>query len=142
MNELTTVSDQDEKIAQLMLEHKGNLNLVSRDPSVMENVMALRTRVSSNPNIRTRYQELLSYELQESGLHISERILKMTKLQDACFGDIENDIPADPKMAIELSKHISDLMKEARILNLTQDGANTLVSKESAEDILKAFLTS
>lgn len=136
------LSGDDESIARLMVEHTGNLALVSRDPAVSMNAMTLRAHVRSTPNIRLRYQELLNDELVDSGLHISERILKMVKLQEIAFGDIENDVPADPKLVIELSKHISELIKEGKQINVSQKSAMVLSSKEDAVEMLKRFLKS
>lgn len=131
-----------EAIAGLMLKHRGNLNLVSREPEIRENAMALRGLVKSNPDIRSRYQELLTEELQDYGLHISERILKMAEMQEVAYGDLENDILPDPKTAIEISKHISDLIKESRTVSVSSNSAAVITSKESVGDILRRFLES
>ena len=132
----------DELIAQAMLQYKGNLALVSRLPEVSMNAMALRGHVSSNQNIRVRYHELLAEELQENGLHIAERILEMSKMQQDAYGDIERDIPADPKMAIELSKEISRLISESKGTNISNKAALIITSKEGAAELLKEFLKS
>lgn len=136
------LSDTDEVISQLMLEYKGNLALVSRDPKVSMNAMALRSYVSTNKNIRMRYHELLAQELQEQGLHIAERILEMSKLQQQAYGDMENDIPPDPKMAIELSKEISRLIQESKGTNISNQSAMIITSKQGAKELLQEFLNS
>lgn len=138
--DIIELSSEEEQIAQLMLEHKGNLNLVSRDPSVYENVMTLRRKVKDNPTIRQRYQELLSEELQDLGLHISERILKFAKMQEVAFGDEET--PADPKQAIEISKHISELIRESKNINVGKDSIVMISSKESVGELLQQFIES
>lgn len=144
-----TISSDDEYIAEMMLQHRGNLAKVSREPTVPFNAMALRTHLKDNPQIRTRYQTMLTEELQASGVHISERILKMVDLQDAAMGqtiiDMEGnpmDIPADPKMCIELSKEISRLIAEGKNINVSEKQAVLLVSKEDATEILAKFLDS
>lgn len=138
----TEILDLDELISRAMLEHKGNLSLVSRMPSIGMNAMALRNYVNSNPNIRTRYHELLAEELQESGLLIAERILEMSKLQQQAYGDPDNNIPPDPKMAIELSKEISRLILEAKNTNVSDKSAIIITSKEGAAELLQEYLNS
>lgn len=142
-------SNEDEAIAEMMLKYRGNVAKVSRDPAVPFNAMALRAHLKDNPQIRTRYQELLAEELQASGVHISERILKMVDLQDQAMGQTiidsegeELDIPADPKMVIELSKEISRLIAEGKNINVSEKQAILLVSKEDATEILSKFLDS
>ena len=132
--------DTNEIISQSMLEYKGNLALVSRLPQISMNAMALRSHINSNPNIRVRYHELLAEELQEQGLHIVERILEMSKMQQAAYGDEVNNIPADPKMAIELSKEISRLIQEGRGTNISNKSALIITSKEGAAELLEEFL--
>ncbi len=143
------MSSDDEHVAEMMLKYRGNLAKVSRDPTVPFNAMALRKHLKDNPAVRTRYQEMLTEELQASGVHISERILKMVDLQDAAMGhtiiDMEGepmDIPADPKMVIELSKEISRLIAEGKNTNVSDKQAVLLVSKEDATEILSKFLDS
>lgn len=133
---------KNELIATAMVEYKGNLALVSRLPEIPMNAMALRSYVAKEPLIRERYQELLAMELQEHGLHIAERILNMAKLQQDAFGNIEENIPPDPKTAIELSKEISRLIAEGKGTNISGKSAIILASKEDAVDILKEFLNS
>jgi len=131
-----------EDIAQSMLMTKGNLTEVSRLPTTQMNAMKLRQFVASNPSVRLRYHELLSEQLQESGLLMAERILEMSTLQQKAYGDIENDIPSDPKMAIELSKEISRLIHESKNTNVSRDAAVMIVSKESAKELLEHYLSS
>lgn len=140
--ELEVLSDGDEVIAEAMLETKGNLALVSRMPHISMNAMALRNYVAKNPSIRNKYHELLSLELQENGLHIAERILEMSKMQQVAYGDVDKNIPPDPKMAIELSKEISRLIAESKNTNISSKSALVITSKEGAAEILKQFLSS
>lgn len=133
---------EEENIAQAMLKTKGNLALASRLDTVSLNAMALRAKVRSNPSIRIRYHELLAEELQEQGLHIAERILEMSKLQQKAYGDEENNIPPDPKMAIELSKEISRLIAEGKNTNISNKSAMIITSKEGAAELLREFLKS
>lgn len=146
---LPSLTMDDEAIAESMLKHRGNINKMSRDPSVHFNAMALRAHLKDNPQIRTAYQQMLTEELQASGVHISERILKMVDLQDAAMGHTiidsegeELEIPADPKMVIELSKEISRLIAEGKNINVSEKQAVLLVSKEDATEILAKFLDS
>lgn len=141
MNDLV-LSDNDETIAQAMLKFKGNLAIVSRQPEIDMNAMALRSYVSSKQNIRVRYHELLAQELQEQGLHIAERILEMSKMQQDAYGNAELNIPADPKMAIELSKEISRLIAEGKGTNISNKSALIITSKEGAVELLQEFLSS
>ena len=129
------ISNDFELIAQAMLMTRGDLAKASRLDSVDHNAMSLRAVVKSNPEIRQRYHELLADEMQEKGLHIAERILKMAELQEAAFGctiiDSEGnplDIPADPKTVIELSKEISRLIARAlrAAVDLVALGENTI----------------
>lgn len=143
------ISGDDEYIAEMMLRHRGNVAKVSREPAVPFNAMALRKHLKDNPEIRTRYQEMLTEELQASGVHISERILKMVDLQDQAMGhtiiDMDGepmDIPADPKMVIELSKEISRLIAEGKNIHISEKQAVLLVSKEDASEILTKYLNS
>jgi len=136
------LNDMDEVISQAMLVTKGNLALVSRMPEIDMNAMALRSYVNSKQNIRVRYHELLAQELQEQGLHIAERILEMSKLQQDAYGDPDRNIPADPKMAIELSKEISRLINESKGTNISNKSALIITSKESAAELLQEFLSS
>ena len=136
------LSKPDEELAELMVVYRGNLNKVSRDSACPLSVQKLRRHIQATPDIRGRYQQLLTESLQEAGLHISERILKMTDMQEEAYGDIDNDIPADPKLVIEISKHISDLIKESRGLNVDATSAVLLTSKESVQGLLEQFLKS
>jgi len=143
------ISGEFELIAQAMLETRGDLAKASRLDSVEHNAMSLRSVVKSNPDIRRRYHELLAEEMQEKGLHIAERILKMAELQEAAFGqtiiDSEGnnlDIPADPKTVIELSKEISRLIAEGKGQNMSSKTINLLVSKEDGKELLESFLNS
>ena len=140
------ISDEFENIAQAMLKTRGDLAKASREDSVPYNAMALRTVVKDNPNIRLRYHELLADEMQEKGLHIAERILKMAELQERAYGGDtvqvlgtdgsmqEMPVPPAPKMVIELSKEISRLIAEGKGQNVSSKSAIALVSKEDAKE--------
>jgi hypothetical protein len=89
--------------------------------------------------------------MQEKGLHIAERILKMAELQERAFGGefeyVDDDgevrtqfVPSDPKMVIELSKEISRLIAEGKGTNISAKTAILLASKEDAKEILENFL--
>jgi hypothetical protein len=87
--------------------------------------------------------------MQEKGLHIAERILKMAELQEAAFGqtivDSEGnnlDIPADPKTVIELSKEISRLIAEGKKTPFSSKEANSLAGREDGQELLESFLDS
>jgi hypothetical protein len=144
------VSNKHEIIAQAMLATRGNLSKASRFDQVGLNATALRAEVQDHPEIRARYHELLAQEMQESGLHIAERILKMAEMQEQAFGgSVINpetgemvEHMQDPKMAIELSKEISRLIAEGKGLNISDKSAVMLVSKEDAKEILAGFLDS
>ncbi len=146
------LSLEHEAIAQAMLETRGDVSKASRLPSVSQNAMALRALVKANPQIRRRYHDLLADELMDKGLHITERILKMVELQEKAMGCTvmvegpdgmeEMDMPADPKMVIELSKEISRLIAEGRNQNMSSKAAVMLTSKEDAKEILNNFLDS
>jgi len=157
MNEIETVpaiSREHELIAQAMLATRGDLAKASRFDQVAMNAMALRKEVQNNPGIRVRYHELLAQEMQEKGLHIAERILKMAELQEQAFGgeyeytDPDTGVVSirehlqDPKMAIELSKEISRLILEGKGQNLTSKVAVLLANKEDAKELLAGFLNS
>jgi hypothetical protein len=133
-----------ELIAQGMLKERGDLAKVSRLENIPLNAMALRHEVKSNPNIRIRYQELLADELQEKGLHIAERILKMAELQEKAFGggtDSEGfEIPTDTNMVIKLSQEISRLIAEGKGTNMSSKSAVIIASKEDAKEILESIL--
>mgnify|MGYP003639638965 FL=1 len=137
-----------EQTAQAMLLTRGDLIKVSRKTG--QNIMVLRTLVQQNPEIRARYQELLAAEMQEKGLHIAERIIKMAELQEQAFGGmIEDPVTGvmvehlqDPKMVIELSKEISRLISEGKGTNISTKAAVLLASKEDAKEILAGFLDS
>lgn len=147
------LSNEHELIAQAMLLTRGDLAKASRLDSVDHNAMSLRAVVKDNPAIRQRYHELLADELQEKGLHIAERILKMAELQEDAFGgevEVMNEmgkletvpIPADPKMVIELSKEISRLIVEGKGQAMSVKSTIVLASKEDAKEILSKFLES
>ena len=147
--EVEIISPEHESLAQAMLEHRGNLGEVSRMDSCEYNAMALRVVVKDNPQIRVRYHELLKYELEESGLHIAERILKMVELQDVAFGGEFIDgmgnkqmMPADPMTVINLSKEISRLIAEGKGQNMSEKAAVMIANKEDAAEILSGFLNS
>ena len=139
------LSRQDENIARAMLLTRGDVAKASRDPSIGLNAIELRRYISQTPGVRHRYHALLAEELQDKGLMIAERILKMAELQKEAFGIYdpscpENNIPADPKMAIELSKEISRLIAEAKQANISPKSAKSIANKEDAEELLSKFL--
>ena len=147
------ISYEFELIAQAMLMTRGDLAKASRLDSVDHNAMSLRVVVKDNPNIRKRYHELLAEEMQEKGLHIAERILRMAELQEAAMGgemEVTNEmgdqelipLPADPKMVIELSKEISRLIAEGKNQNVSAKSAVLIASKEDAKELLAGFLDS
>jgi len=148
----TILSQEHELIAQAMLETRGDVGKASRLPTVSHNAMSLRAVVKANPEIRRRYQDLLTDELMDKGLHVTERILRMVDLQDKAMGQTvlvegpngmeEMDMPADPKMVIELSKEISRLIAEGKNQNMSTKAAVMLTSKEDAKEILALFLES
>lgn len=141
-----------ELIAQAMLMTRGDLAKASRLDSVEHNAMSLRRVVKEHPEIRARYHNLLAEELQEKGLHIAERILRMAELQEKAMGGtvmVEGpdglepmEIPADAKMVIELSKEISRLIAEGKQQNMSAKSTVILASKEDAKEILADFLDS
>lgn len=130
----------EEEIPKLMLLCRGNLAKISRDPTVNMNAMELRYYVATTPSIRQKYHQLLAEELQDHQLHIAERILRMAELQSASFGDPENDIPPDPKTAIDLSKEISRLIAEGSIQSMSTDAVTALASKEDVQKFLARFI--
>jgi len=136
------VQGEIESIARAMLETRGNLAKASRLGSITMNAMQLRKFVSENSEVRVRYTELLTQELQECGLHITERILAMSDLQQGAFGDPDQDIPSDPKMVIECSKEISRLIAEGKGTNMNANTAIILTSREGAKELLAGFLDS
>lgn len=143
------ISHEFELVAQAMLATRGDLAKASRMDSVDHNAMSLRAVVKNNPEIRNRYHELLAEEMQERGLHIAERILKMAELQEAAFGQKiidsegqELDIPADPKTVIELSKEISRLIAEGKNQPMSAKATVILASKEDGKELLMSFLNS
>ena len=153
MSELILIGAEVEAIAVAMVETRGDLAKASRSSTIQYNAMALRAVVRENPDIRKRYHELLTIELQESGLHIAERILDMVALQKQHMGgpmEIINeageketiDMPADTKMVIELSKEISRLIAEGKGQNMSARNAQLIASKEDALELLKSFLES
>ena len=127
-------------IAERMLEHKGDLALVSRDPGTPMGLMQLRQYVRSHPEVRIAYHNMLAQALQESGLHAAERILKLADMQKHAYGDAENNIPADPRMVIEISKEISRIILEAKGSSISSKTAVLIASKEDAAGILREFL--
>tara|TARA_R110000850_G_scaffold43494_5_gene110977 strand:- start:5457 stop:5903 length:447 start_codon:yes stop_codon:yes gene_type:complete len=148
MNEII-LSNEFELIAQAMLSTRGDLGKASRLDTVEYNAMSLRAVVKSNPNIRARYHELLADEMQEKGLHIAERILKMAELQEQAYGytikDSEGEeieVPADPTTIIKVSQEISRLIAEGK--NSPMSAKNTLIlaSTQDAKELLEAFLNS
>lgn len=151
MAELTeqNLSHEHELIAQAMLMTRGDLAKASRLDSIDHNAMSLRNEVKQHPAIRARYHELLAEELQEKGLHIAERILRMAELQEQAMGQTivdaegeELELPADPKMVIELSKEISRLIAEGKQQNMSAKSTIILASKEDAKEILASYLDS
>jgi len=157
MSELVTqehipLPQDHELIALAMLETRGDLAKASRSDTVEHNAMSLRAEVKKYPAIRKRYHELLTDELQEKGLHIAERILRMAELQEQAMGQTvmvdgmdgpeAMDMPADPKMVIELSKEISRLIAEGKGQNMSSKAAVMIASKEDARELLASYLDS
>lgn len=150
MSEIALQNSEFEIIAQAMLVHRGDLAKASRLDSVQHNAMSLRAVVRDNPEIRQRYHFLLAEEMQEKGLHIAERILKMAELQEQAFGGgtytdadgEEQTLPADPKTVIEISKEISRLIAEGKGQNMSHRAAVMIASKEDAAELLAGFLNS
>lgn len=159
MNEIEISEDNvlphdHELIAQAMLFCRGNLASASRLDSIEHNAMSLRRIVKENPEIRNRYMVLLSEEMQEKGLHIAERILKMAELQETAYGStithdaegnelaIPLEVPADPKTVIELSKEISRLIAEGKKTPFSTKEANSIAGREDGEELLLSFLDS
>lgn len=143
------ISSEVEAIASAMLLTRGDLAKASREDTVPYNAMSLRAIVKDNPEIRMRYHELLVEELQDKGLHIAERILKMAELQEAAFGGSfiddngdEQPMPADPITVIRLSQEISRLITEGRMQVMSSKTASMLVNKEEAVEILAKYLDS
>jgi hypothetical protein len=148
MNEIA-VSTEFELIAQAMLESRGDLAKASRLDTVNHNAMSLRAVVKSNPEIRARYHELLAEEMQEKGLHIAERILKMAELQDQAYGQIikdsegnELEIPADPNTVVKLSVEISRLIAEGKTSTMSVKNTLIIASAQDAKELLESFLKS
>jgi hypothetical protein len=142
MSEITVLeaTDDEKAIAMEMLLHRGDLGKVSREEHIPFNVMGLRDYVRSHPQVRMHYHSLLADELQEKGLHVAERILKMAELQEKAFGDEDLDIPPDPRMVIELSKEISRLIAEGKGGNMSGTKALVIANKKDAKEILQKFL--
>lgn len=146
---VASLSAEHELIAQAMLAVRGDLAKASRLDAVDHNAMSLRVVVRENPAIRARYHELLAQELQEKGLHIAERILKMAELQEQAYGGTiidmngdQMDIPADIKTVIELSKEISRLIAEGKTQPMSAKSTLIIASKADAEELLKSYLDS
>lgn len=151
-HEAEPLSQEHELIALAMLETRGDIAKASRSNTITHNAMALRAVVKKYPQIRLRYRDLIAEELMDKGLHITERILRMAELQDKAMGCTvmvegpegpeEMEMPADPKMVIELSKEISRLIAEGKNQNLSSKSVVMLASKEDAKEILANFLDS
>lgn len=143
-----------ELIAQAMLFCRGDLAKASRLDSIEHNAMSLRNTVKQHPEIRARYMVLLSEEMQEKGLHIAERILKMAELQELAYGrQITHDalgnelvppidVPADPKTVIDLSREISRLIAEGKGAPFSTKEANSLAGRVDGQELLESFLNS
>lgn len=149
MSKELELTNEYELIAQAMLTTRGDLAKASRLDTIDHNAMSLRVVVKGNPDIRARYHELLADEMQEKGLHIAERILKLAELQEQAFGHTiidseggELDIPADPKTVIEISKEISRLIAEGKNQPMSAKATVILASKEDGKELLMAFLDS
>ena len=143
--ELKIASRNIEVVAQAMLQTRGDVAKAARYDQVPFNAMTLRNYVRETPEVRLRYHALLAEELEFKGLHIAERILRMAELQEDAFGTEGTDeddpgTPADPRMAIELSKEISRLIAEAKDTNISNKAAIIISSKEDAKEILNKFL--
>ncbi len=152
INEIV-ISNEYELIAHAMVQTRVDLAKASRFDQVAYNAMSLRAIVKNNPEIRQRYHELLAEEMQESGLHIAERILNMSSLQQQAMGgkmmvtnelgnEEEIDMPADIKTVIELSKEISRLIAEGKGQPMSAKSTVILASKEDAKELLESFLNS
>ena len=147
---MVELSQEYEYIAEAMLETRGNLKEASRNPNVDLNAMALRAIVKDNPSIRQRYQELLAEEMQDKGLHIAERIMKMAELQEEAydggsFMDVngeEQSCPPDINSIINLSKEISRLIAEGKGAPMSNNAMVVIASKEDATELLAGFLSS
>ena len=147
---MVELSQEYEYIAEAMLETRGNLKEASRNPNVDLNAMALRAVVKDNPSIRQRYQELLAEEMQDKGLHIAERIMKMAELQEEAydggsFMDVngeEQSCPPDINSIINLSKEISRLIAEGKGAPMSNNAMVVIASKEDATELLAGFLSS
>lgn len=147
------ISEDHEHIAQAMLSTRGDIAKASRSSSIPYNAMSLRTIVRDNPCIRLRYHELLALEMQEKGLHIAERILKMAELQDRAMnggtmsvmgmdGSMEEvETPPDPAMVIKLSQEISRLISEGKGQRLSAVEAEKLSAKLDGRELLEGFLS-
>ena len=150
--EAEPLSQEHELIALAMLETRGDIAKASRSDTIVHNAMSLRAEVKKFPAIRARYRDLIAEELMDKGLHITERILKMAELQEKAMGCTvmvegpegmeEMEMPADPKIVIELSKEISRLIAEGKNQNISSKSVVMLASKEDAKEILAAFLDS
>ena len=141
MNDLV-LNHEHELIAQAMLQTRGDLVKASRFDTILHNAMSLRREVLENPDIRKRYYQLLAEELSLSGLHIAERILKMTDLQEVAYGNPEEGIPCDPSAIVMISKEMSRLIAEGKQQNISANSAVVITSKENAQEILRDFLDS
>jgi len=137
---LVAEKDLNRILPSMMVEASGDITRISRREDIGMNAMELRRYVASTPSIRRDYHRLLADELQDYQLHIAERILSMAKLQQRAFGDEENDIPPDPKTAIELSKEISRLISEGKNTNVSPGSAKVMASKEDIKEVLRRFL--
>lgn len=141
------ISNEFELVAQAMLQTRGNLAKASRYDTVEYNAMSLRAIVKDNPEIRQRYHELLAEEMQEKGLHIAERILKMAEMQEESFGGTiidgngeEQHIPADPATAIRISQEISRLIAEGKGQPMSGSATLILAATIDGKELLKSFL--
>lgn len=139
-NIIADLEPLDVSIAERMYYHKGNLVEVSKDPNTTMGLMQLRQYVRANPKVRIAYHQMLAEALQDAGLHTAERILKLAELQKDAYGDQDLNIPADPRMVIDLSKEISRLISESRETSISTTTAVLVASKEDAAGILKEFL--
>lgn len=140
--DLIQIDSAGEKLAQLMVEHNGDLKKVTRDPANNMNMAQVRLALTNDPAIRPRYSQLLAEKLECAGLGSAERVLKLVELQDIAMGDEEKGYLPDINGYIAVSKEISRVIAEAKGQQVVGDNAIIMVSKEGAKELLLGFLSS
>lgn len=140
--DLIQIDSAGEKLAQLMVEHNGDLKKVTRDPTNNMNMAQVRLALTNDPAIRPRYSQLLAEKLECAGLGSAERVLKLVELQDIAMGDEEKGYLPDINGYIAVSKEISRVIAEAKGQQVVGDNAIIMVSKEGAKELLLGFLSS